>query len=70
MPRSNYDSDSGFEPVRSSTGRTLGIPFAFASHSAADALVMALQVYRSRFKPPLKLQQPNVVVVAKAHDAA
>lgn len=34
----------------------LGLPYAFASHFAPDALMPALQVYRERFKPSAQLQ--------------
>ena len=34
----------------------LGLPYAFASHFAPDALMSALQVYRERFKPSEQLQ--------------
>jgi luciferase family oxidoreductase group 1 len=34
----------------------LGLPYAFASHFAPDALMSALQVYRERFKPSAQLQ--------------
>ena len=46
----------------------LGLPYAFASHFAPDALMPALQVYRERFQPSEQLQAPyamlgvNVVV--------
>ncbi len=42
----------------------LGLPFAFASHFAPDALMPALQIYRARFKPSRQLQQPYVMVAA------
>jgi luciferase family oxidoreductase group 1 len=42
----------------------LGLPFAFASHFAPDALLPALQIYRARFKPSRQLQQPYVMVAA------
>ena len=42
----------------------LGLPFAFASHFAPDALMPALQIYRSRFKPSRQLQQPHAMVAA------
>ena len=41
---------------------TLGLPYAFASHFAPDALMQALQVYRERFKPSAQLQQPYAMV--------
>ncbi|MFN8635604.1 MAG: LLM class flavin-dependent oxidoreductase [Chloroflexota bacterium] len=34
----------------------LGLPYAFASHFAPDALVDALQIYRERFKPSAQLE--------------
>jgi luciferase family oxidoreductase group 1 len=36
----------------------LGLPFAFASHFAPDAMDEALALYRRNFKPSLRLQQP------------
>jgi luciferase family oxidoreductase group 1 len=42
----------------------LGLPFAFASHFAPDALLPALQIYRSRFKPSRQLQRPHAMVAA------
>jgi len=42
----------------------LGLPFAFASHFAPDALMAALQIYRTRFKPSRQLQRPHVMVAA------
>ena len=35
-----------------------GLPYAFASHFAPDALDQALDVYRERFKPSEQLQKP------------
>ncbi len=52
----------------------LGLPYAFASHFAPDALMPALKVYRSGFKPSAQLAQPYVMVgvniVAAETDAA
>jgi len=42
----------------------LGLPYAFASHFAPDALHDALAVYRSRFKPSEQLDRPYVMVGA------
>jgi luciferase family oxidoreductase group 1 len=36
----------------------LGLPYAFASHFAPDALMPALAVYRDRFEPSAQLQKP------------
>ena len=36
----------------------LGLPFAFASHFAPDALLQALAIYRERFKPSDALARP------------
>jgi luciferase family oxidoreductase group 1 len=47
-----------------SLAAALGLPFAFASHFAPDALLPALQIYRSRFKPSRQLQQPHAMVAA------
>jgi luciferase family oxidoreductase group 1 len=41
---------------------TLGLPYAFASHFAPDALDDALAVYRSNFRPSEKLQRPYAMV--------
>jgi luciferase family oxidoreductase group 1 len=40
----------------------LGLPYAFASHFAPDALLAALEVYRSRFQASEQLQQPYAMV--------
>jgi luciferase family oxidoreductase group 1 len=46
----------------------LGLPYAFASHFAPDALYQALEVYRTRFEPSTQLDKPyamagvNVIV--------
>ncbi|MBO0950501.1 LLM class flavin-dependent oxidoreductase [Fibrella forsythiae] len=40
----------------------LGLPFAFASHFAPDALMQALQVYRTQFKPSETLDKPYVML--------
>jgi luciferase family oxidoreductase group 1 len=42
----------------------LGLPYAFASHFAPDALLPALEVYRDRFEPSEQLQQPHAMVAA------
>jgi len=40
----------------------LGLPFAFASHFAPDYLPVALELYRTHFKPSAMLAQPYVMV--------
>jgi luciferase family oxidoreductase group 1 len=40
----------------------LGLPFAFASHFAPFALIPALEVYRSEFKPSRRLARPYAMV--------
>lgn len=40
----------------------LGLPYAFASHFAPDALLSALQIYRERFRPSKQLQRPHAMV--------
>jgi luciferase family oxidoreductase group 1 len=40
----------------------LGLPYGFASHFAPQALDMAIQVYRERFKPSKQLVQPYILV--------
>jgi luciferase family oxidoreductase group 1 len=42
----------------------LGLPYAFASHFAPDALIPALEVYRRHFKPSRQLAKPYVMVAA------
>ena len=40
----------------------LGLPFAFASHFAPDALEPALEIYRARFEPSAQLDHPYVML--------
>ena len=40
----------------------LGVPFAFASHFAAQQMIPAVDLYRERFKPSRTLQQPYVML--------
>ncbi|HVG92279.1 MAG TPA: LLM class flavin-dependent oxidoreductase [Alphaproteobacteria bacterium] len=40
----------------------LGLPYAFASHFAPDALMMALQTYRKQFQPSAQLDRPYAMV--------
>lgn len=40
----------------------LGLPYAFASHFAPDALDDAVAVYRERFQPSAQLDRPHVAV--------
>jgi luciferase family oxidoreductase group 1 len=51
----------------------LGLPYAFASHFAPEALAPALRIYRDRFEPSQQLQRPyamvGVSVVAAETDA-
>lgn len=51
----------------------MGLPFAFASHFAPDALEMALTIYRDHFQPSAALSAPHVIlgvnVIAADHDA-
>ncbi|MGA2637329.1 LLM class flavin-dependent oxidoreductase [Methylocella sp.] len=39
-----------------------GLPYAFASHFAPDALDVALEIYRARFKPSKQLAKPHAMV--------
>ncbi|MCW2953600.1 MAG: luciferase family oxidoreductase, group 1 [Conexibacter sp.] len=53
----------------------LGLPYAFASHFAPDALEAALDAYRSGFRPSAQLDRPHVmagvnVVVADTDEEA
>jgi luciferase family oxidoreductase group 1 len=51
----------------------LGLPFAFASHFLPDALMPALEIYRTRFKPSKQLAHPyamsGVNIIAADTDA-
>ena len=40
---------------------TLGLPYAFASHFAPDALVDAVATYRREFRPSAQLEAPHVM---------
>jgi luciferase family oxidoreductase group 1 len=40
----------------------LGLPYAFASHFAPDALMQALQVYRENFKPSAQADKPYAMI--------
>ncbi len=40
----------------------LGLPYAFASHFAPAALMPALELYRTRFKPSARLERPYVML--------
>jgi luciferase family oxidoreductase group 1 len=42
----------------------LGLPYAFASHFAPEALYQALQIYRARFRPSKQLDRPYAMVAA------
>jgi luciferase family oxidoreductase group 1 len=44
----------------------LGLPYAFASHFAPQALMQALSVYRERFEPSAQLAKPYVIVGCNA----
>ena len=53
----------------------LGLPYAFASHFAPDALMDAIAIYRERFQPSAQLERPYVMagvmgVVADTDDEA
>ena len=41
---------------------SLGLPYAFASHFAPDALLSALEIYRKQFKRSKQLDQPYAMV--------
>jgi luciferase family oxidoreductase group 1 len=42
----------------------LGLPYAFASHFAPEALLPALELYRAEFRPSEQLEQPYAMVGA------
>ncbi|KFZ37250.1 luciferase [Shewanella mangrovi] len=43
-----------------------GLPFAFASHFAPDAMLSALELYRHNFKPSAQLDKPYVIICVNA----
>jgi luciferase family oxidoreductase group 1 len=47
----------------------LGLPFAFASHFAPDALMQALQIYRETFRPSPQLGSPYAMVAVNVFAA-
>jgi luciferase family oxidoreductase group 1 len=47
-----------------------GLPYAFASHFAPDALQEAVAVYRERFQPSAQLQRPHVIAALNVVAAA
>lgn len=59
-----------------SLAAALGLPFAFASHFAPEALLPAVRLYRERFQPSEQLERPyaiagvNVVVADSAGEAS
>jgi luciferase family oxidoreductase group 1 len=44
----------------------LGLPYAFASHFAPQALLPALQIYREKFEPSEQLERPYAMVGCNA----
>jgi luciferase family oxidoreductase group 1 len=53
----------------------LGLPYAFASHFAPQALEQAIALYRERFQPSAQLERPYLmaavnVLAADSHDEA
>ena len=40
----------------------LGLPYAFASHFAPDAMMDAVAIYRERFRPSARLAKPHVML--------
>lgn len=44
----------------------LGLPYAFASHFAPQALHQAIKIYRERFEPSTQLSKPHVMVSCNA----
>ena len=47
----------------------LGLPFAFASHFAPDYLQIALNIYRTEFKPSAQLTEPYAMIGAGIYAA-
>lgn len=52
----------GSSTFGASLAAELGLPYAFASHFAPQQLLMALQIYRDRFKPSAQLDKPYAAV--------
>src|SRR3984885_12428844 len=46
-----------------------GLPFAFASHFAPDAMTQAISIYRARFEPSRQLDHPYVMLGANVFAA-
>jgi luciferase family oxidoreductase group 1 len=44
----------------------LGLPYAFASHFAPQALIQAVEIYRDRFEPSAQLAAPYVMIGCNA----
>ncbi|WP_299649156.1 LLM class flavin-dependent oxidoreductase [uncultured Jannaschia sp.] len=47
----------------------LGLPYAFASHFAPDALEQAVAIYRERFQPSAQLDRPHFMLAANVFAA-
>ena len=47
----------------------LGLPYAFASHFAPDALEQAVSIYRERFQPSAQLDRPHFMLAANVFAA-
>ncbi len=56
----------GSSPESAYLAAELGLPYAFASHFAPRFLEMAVEIYRSQFKPSAVLDKPYVIVGANA----
>lgn len=40
----------------------MGLPYAFASHFAPDAMMQAIEIYRATFRPSKQLQKPYIML--------
>jgi len=47
----------------------LGLPYAFASHFAPDAMEQAVEIYRERFRPSGHIERPHVMLGVNVHAA-
>ena len=47
----------------------LGLPYAFASHFAPDAMEQAVAIYRERFRPSGHIERPHVMLGVNVHAA-
>jgi luciferase family oxidoreductase group 1 len=62
LPRLRAFSPEGSSLFGAQLAAALGLPYAFASHFAPDALHAALRTYREMFRPSAQLARPHAMV--------